>query len=186
MSLTALRLRLCLLPRLLLFLPLALAACASSAPSSGAGFPEEPPGPELAGAEATPVAPAPSPAAPPPPPAPAPVCDAFLRPGVLRRGTVVRAVDRGLGQWLQGVSVAPVRSGNRFQGWRVDRLHPDDPCFRALDVVPGDVVTRINGATLERPEQANGVFQSLRAAPAVRVELLRAGSARTVTLQIAD
>jgi S1-C subfamily serine protease len=177
----------CALLRPLLFLPLALGACASSAPSSGAGFPEEAPGPELAGPEATPVSPSsPAPAPSSPAPAPAAACDAFLRPGVLRRGTVVRAVDRGLGQWLQGVTVAPVRSGNRFQGWRVERLHPDDPCFRALDVVPGDVVTRINGATLERPEQANGVFQSLRAAPTVRVELLRAGSARTVTLQIAD
>jgi S1-C subfamily serine protease len=161
--------------RRLLFALTALATACASTPPAPAGLPEEPlPG---AGADTVPPPPAPTAAA---------TCDAFVRPLVLRRGTVVRAVDRGLGQWLQAVKVAPVSAGRVFQGWRVERLPPDDPCFRGLDVLAGDVVTRINGATLERPEDANGVFQSLRTAPALEVDLLRAGSARRLKLEISD
>jgi type II secretory pathway component PulC len=156
---------------------LSAAACASRPPAP-AGVPGEAPLPEAPAAPAS-AAPAPRAAAP-------ATCEAFLRPGVLRRGTVVRAVDRGLGKWLQGVKVAPVREAGRFRGWRVESLYPDDPCFRSLDLREGDVVTAVNGTSLERPEQANDVFQSLRSARALRVELVRGANPRTVTLQISD
>jgi S1-C subfamily serine protease len=159
-----------------LLLAVFVTACASTQPAPPSGEPGQ------LGEGPTLEAPAPA-----PPAAVAPAsCDAFLRPGVLRRGNVVRAVDRGLGQWLQGVLVTAVREAGRFQGWRVEKLYPDDPCFGSVDVRPGDVVTTVNGASLERPEQANDLFQSLRAAPALRIQLVRAGSPRTVTLQISD
>jgi hypothetical protein len=111
---------------------------------------------------APPVAPPPASAAPVPA---APVCSDFVRPGVLRRAAIVRVVDRGLGQWLSQVRVAPARSGRKFTGWEIRELYPDDPCYRAVDLQAGDVVTRVNGASLEKPDQANQVFQGLRTAP---------------------
>ncbi len=122
----------------------------------------------------------------PPPPPPAPTCQAFAAPGVLRRAALVRAVDGGLGRWLQGVDVAPERRDGRFQGWMVRRLHPDDPCFAEVDLRPGDVVTRVNGRSLERPEQANEVFGSLRTARSLVVELVRNGQPRTLSLSVSD
>lgn len=123
----------------------------------------------------------------PPAPVAAPasgVCAEFVRPGVLRRSAVVRVVDRGLGQWLSQVQVESVRRGRKFTGWQIRQLYPDDPCYRAVDLQAGDVVTRINGASLEKPDQANKVFQGLRTAPGLDIELLRQGAPRRVSLTI--
>jgi hypothetical protein len=134
--------------------------------------------------------PAPLAAATPPPPAPPPppTCTALARPGVLRRSAVARVVDAGLGQWLAG-GVEVDRSpppGRRFEGWVVRSLYPGDPCYRDVDVQIGDVVVRINGKSIERPEQAQEVFSSLRSAPALVLDLIRAGQSRTVTLPIVE
>jgi general secretion pathway protein C len=168
-----------------------LGGCASA---GGAGEPAGPPPgegtrllateeDEARRAEAPPVAPAAPVAA---PPASGGICAEFVRPGVLRRSAVARVVDRGLGQWLSQVEVKPQRSGRKFTGWQVVQLYPDDPCYRAVDVQRGDVVTRVNGASLEKPDQANQVFQKLRTAPALEIDLLRQGVARRVSLTIVD
>jgi S1-C subfamily serine protease len=134
------------------------------------------------------VAPEPAAEAPPPQaPPPEPVCAAFVRAGVLRRSALRPAIDAGVGQWLSGgvdVDRSPPRGA--FQGWLVRRLYPGDPCYRDVDVRVGDVVVRINGKSIERPEQASDALASLTTAPALVVELLRAGQLRTVTLPIAD
>jgi S1-C subfamily serine protease len=151
---------------------LALAACATAAP------------PPLGPGEAPAVLPGPAPVAP-VPAAEAP-CTAFARAGVLRRSAVSRTLDAGLGQWLAGgVDVDRSLAGGRFQGWAVRSLYPGDPCYREVDVRVGDVVVRINGQSIERPEQASEVFSSLRTAPALVVDLLRGGQSRTVTIAIA-
>ena len=129
---------------------------------------------------------APAPPATPPPVSAGPVCSDFVRPGVLRRAAIVRVVDRGLGQWLSQVRVAPARSGRKFTGWEIRQLYPDDPCYRAVDLQAGDVVTRVNGASLEKPDQANQVFQGLRTAPGLDIELMRQGVPRRVSLAIVD
>jgi type II secretory pathway component PulC len=128
-----------------------------------------------------------APAAPTPPPSPAaPVCSDFVRPGVLRRAAIVRVVDRGLGQWLSQVRVVAARSGSKFTGWEIHQLYPGDPCYRAVDLQVGDVVTRVNGASLEKPDQANQVFQGLRTAASLDIELVRQGVPRRVSLAIVD
>jgi hypothetical protein len=130
-----------------------------------------------------PVAPAAPVAA---PPSSGGTCAEFVRPGVLRRAAVARVVDRGLGQWLSQVEVKALRRSRKFTGWQVIQLYPNDPCYRAVDVQRGDVVTRVNGASLEKPDQANQVFQGLRTAPALEIDLLRQGVARRVSLTIVD
>jgi hypothetical protein len=148
-----------------------LAACATTAP------------PPMGPGEAPAVMPGPPPVA----PVAAAPCTAFARAGVLRRSAVSRTVDAGLGQWLAGgVDVDRRLAGGRFQGWAVRSLYPGDPCYRELDVRVGDVVVRVNGKSIERPEQASEVFSSLRTAPALVVDLLREGQPRTVTLAIAE
>jgi len=138
-----------------------------------------------------PPAPAPepvaAPAAAPAPPAPPPrTCDMFARPGVLRRAALVRTIDAGLPLWLQGVEGDRVLANHRFQGWLVKSLHPGDPCYQDVDLRSGDVVLRVNGKSIEKPDQAFDVVQSLRTAPAIVVDYLRDGKPRQFTLPIAD
>jgi type II secretory pathway component PulC len=99
---------------------------------------------------------------------------------------VARAVDAGLGRWLRGVDVVPFRPQGRFAGWRIRALHDGDACYRRVDLVPGDVVVRVNGKSVERPEEASDVFLELKTAPALEVEYLRDGAPRQLRLGIAD
>lgn len=125
---------------------------------------------------------APSQAAAPPPSA---VCVDLIRPGVVRRSAIKRVVDAGLGQWLSHVDVERQLDRGRFRGWRVVRLYPGDPCYTQIDVRPGDVVTSVNGRSIERPDAAHAVFTGLADAPALIVKLLRGGQERTLTFEIA-
>ena len=148
-----------------------LLACATATPPPA--VPEEPP--------PTPVA-----APPPPPPAPPP-CTAFVRPGVLRRSAVDRTVRAGLGPWLHGgVVVDPAMDKKRFRGWIIRSLYPNDPCYQLVDLRPGDVVLKVNGKSIERPEAADEVFRSMSSAPALVVEFLRAGAPMKLTFQLAE
>ena len=123
----------------------------------------------------------------PPPPAPAaPTCTAFARPGVLKRSALTPALNGSLGRWLSGVQVDPSVQKGRFRGWVVRSLHPEDVCYRQVDVRPGDVVVRVNGKSIERPEQANEIFQSLRTAPALEVELVRDGAPMKLAFPIVE
>src|SRR4029077_3608455 len=73
----------------------------------------------------------------------------------LTRAAVHAAVSQGLGAFLQHVDFdeQPVLVGGKFHGFRVTALR--DPSFwRGVDLKPGDVVTRLNGMPIERPEQA--------------------------------
>lgn len=129
------------------------------------------------------AAPAPAPA----PPAPPATCTSFARPGVLRRSLVARTVSAGIGRWLAGgVDVVASLSRGKFRGWTVNRLYPEDVCYREVDVRPGDVVVKVNGRSVERPEHAQQVFDALPTAPALVVELVRGGKPLTLTFPIAD
>ena len=126
------------------------------------------------------------PLAPAPPEPPARTCDMFVKPGVLRRASLVRLIDAGLPRWLQGVNGDRMLANRRFQGWQVLSLHPDDPCYRDVDLRRGDVVQKVNGKSIEKPEQAFDVAQSLRVAPAIVVEYLRDGKPRQFTIPVSE
>jgi S1-C subfamily serine protease len=115
-----------------------------------------------------------------------PNCTAFARAGVLRRSAVGKVVEGGLGRWLSAVEVDPGVSQGRFRGWVVRSLYPGDPCYRDVDLRAGDLVVRVNGKSIERPEQASDVFSSLRTAPALVVDYVRDGQNHTLTLPIAE
>lgn len=145
--------------------------------------------------EPAPVGPAPTPmmasaapvAAPAPVPAPAPrTCDMFLRPGVVKRASLVAVVNAGMARWLQSVEGDRSLGKHRFQGWVIKSLHPADPCYQQVDLRPGDVVRKVNARSIEKPEQAFEVFESMRTAPALVVDYVRAGKPAQLTLQITD
>jgi hypothetical protein len=121
-----------------------------------------------------------------PPAPPSSACDARVGPDGLRRAALRRTLDAGLGSWLQGVVVDPKVERGQFRGWIVRSLHPGDACFADVDLQPGDVVTRINGHTIERPEEAHDVWAELRTAPALMVDYLRAGQRKTLRFTIVD
>jgi S1-C subfamily serine protease len=110
----------------------------------------------------------------------------FVKPGVLRRTALVRLIDAGLPRWMQGVEGDRALANHRFQGWLVKSLYPNDPCYQDIDLRHGDVVQKVNGKSIEKPEQAFDVAESLRTAPAIMVEFLREGKPQRLTITVAE
>lgn len=131
--------------------------------------------------------PAAAPAAPARAEAPAPVT--YTSPvvqGEIPRDALVGVLELGLGSFLRGVATEPHLVDGEFVGFRLVALYPDDPRFAQLDLQPGDVVTRINGQRIERPEQAFEIWSGLRVSSELLVEYLKEGEPRRLRFAIVD
>jgi hypothetical protein len=106
-------------------------------------------------------------------------------PGSLFRKDVNATVEEGLGYFLQRVSVDPEIVGGKFQGFRIVELRPAE-YWQGVDLKPGDVVTKVNGQSIERDIDAYQAFQGLLAAPSLRVSFVRGGSPRELVFAILD
>jgi type II secretory pathway component PulC len=117
-------------------------------------------------------------------PEPTPVED--NTPAVLTRAVLVDAAARGLGHFLSQVDVTPVVEGGRFVGFRLNSaLHLRRWRRAGADLLPGDVITRVNGQPIDRPERALGCLAALREATELRVDLVRRGRPVAVRLAVA-
>lgn len=106
-------------------------------------------------------------------------------PPRLTRAELEGTVRAGLGAFLAGVTVSPALSRGRFIGWRLDRAQHLGRWQRAgMDLRAGDVVTRVNGGALERPDDALAVFAALRDATSLTLEVLRDGVPLTLRLPV--
>ena len=71
-------------------------------------------------------------------------------------------------------------------GYQATRAIKKDERFQGIALTTGDVVTRVNGQSVERPEQAFQVWDSLRVASALVVEFEREGETHTMRYEIVD
>jgi hypothetical protein len=130
-----------------------------------------------------------------PPPANVPAGNGAARPGSTRyagpAGTIPRKellsfLDTRPAVFLRRVESEPRIEGGRFRGWRIVSFFPDDPRFRDIDLVSGDVVTRVNGLSIEQPDQFIKAWEQLRAARELRVDMLRNGRPHIARWTIID
>jgi len=103
----------------------------------------------------------------------------------LARGGVRDTVRGGIGRFLQDVTLddSPAFKNGKFFGFRVLELRGD---LDACDLRPGDVITRVNGQSVEHPEEALVVFQSLATANELVVDYERDGAPLKMRLPIVD
>jgi len=94
-------------------------------------------------------------------------------------------VHAGLGSFLQTVAIDehPVFQDHKFHGFRIAGLAPQ---YASTGIVPGDVITKVNGMPIERPEQAIEVFRSLEIASELHIDYDRDGAPHEVRLAIVD
>jgi type II secretory pathway component PulC len=107
-------------------------------------------------------------------------------PGHLPRSAVLATLSHGLGAFLGRLDTEPVVDSGHFRGWRIVRVADRDPMWKGVDLGPGDVVTRVNGKPIERPEQALNAFQGLAIDPQLRVAYERNGKPRELVYVIDD
>jgi type II secretory pathway component PulC len=96
-------------------------------------------------------------------------------------------VARGLGVFLQQVELddQPAMVGGRFRGFRIVALRGGG-FWTGVDLMPGDVVTGVNGFPIERPEQAQAAFDSVAVSSELRVTYERNGQPRELVYRIVD
>lgn len=118
-----------------------------------------------------------------------PVAEQYEPPAVqgeIPRGTLAGVLELGLARFLRGVVTEPHLDDGSFVGYRILQMYPDDPRFQSLELQPGDTVTRVNGHSIERPEQAYEVWMSLRVSSELLVDYLHEGEARQIRFAIVD
>ncbi|KYF47215.1 serine protease, partial [Sorangium cellulosum] len=144
---------------------LMLGACLSLAVLAGCG------GQQAAGPTPAPPPPAKS-AAPVKPTAPA---------GQFARADVERVLLQGPPWILRRVPVEEVIRAGAFIGWKILALPAD---WSDLELKPGDVVTRVNGAPLERPDDLFAAYRAVASANELKIAYEREGTARELVVPI--
>lgn len=92
-------------------------------------------------------------------------------------------VNAGFPSFLELLDVEASVKDGKFVGWTLVYLQPGG-FWDGVDLLPGDVVTSVNGLPIERDTQAFDCFQSLKTAPKLVVRYLRRGQLREVGFSI--
>jgi hypothetical protein len=106
-------------------------------------------------------------------------------PGALWRKDVDEVLDAGLGKFLQRAELRAQLHEGTFVGFRVLELKPP-AWWQGVDLVPGDVITLVNGMPIEQPTDAHAAFESLRKSDKLVVNYQRDGQPRELVYRIID
>ena len=82
---------------------------------------------------------------------------------------------RGASYFIRQVSVTPIEEDEEFVGFRLDTLFEDHVLFTEGEIRKGDVVQRINGLPIGRPEQFMRVWDGLKDRDALTLQIIRSG-----------
>ncbi|HMI91555.1 MAG TPA: hypothetical protein VK509_09345 [Polyangiales bacterium] len=90
------------------------------------------------------------------------------------RPVLLAVLSAGVGRFLQQVQLEPMIERGRFVGWRLLRVFEAAQAGPA-GLRPGDTVLRINGQSIERPEQFKNVWDSLATESLLILQVERGG-----------
>jgi len=102
----------------------------------------------------------------------------------IARADVDAVLREGPGRFLQGIITEPVRDDGEFVGFRLARFFPGDSRFEDVDLRRGDVILRVNGTRIERPEHLLEVWHGLSDADELTVRYRRGGQERQISYRI--
>lgn len=119
------------------------------------------------------------------------ILEALVMPISMLAGTTLRsspavaadAASTDQDAVAQVLRAQPVFSNGDLRGYRV---YPgrDQQRFARLGLQPGDLLTSVNGATLDQPDESNRALSTLISAPTAQVTVLREGADMQLTLDI--
>lgn len=90
------------------------------------------------------------------------------------RAALLAVLSGGVGRFLQRVQLEPALDKGRFVGWRLVRLFDDAQAGQGA-LQPGDTLLRVNGQSIERPEQFKNVWDSMATESQLILQVERAG-----------
>lgn len=101
--------------------------------------------------------------------------------GSISRGRMDQVLRRGPGWLLNQVDIAEVLNGNKWVGWKITRLPTD---WSRAGIQPGDVISKVNGASLENQDDLWDAFVKLTEASELRIAYERDGKAGEAVIPI--
>lgn len=124
----------------------------------------------------------------PPPEAPKPAAKqakkverAEIPKGSVGRDNLDAVLRLGIARFFQKVDIREEIVQNKFIGWRLLSMPSE---WDGAGLVPGDVVTRINGNVLEHPEEFTKAWNDVSAAKEIRIAYQRDGQPRESVVPI--
>lgn len=109
-----------------------------------------------------------------------------VQAGTISRSALRAELARGIGRFLQNVKTEAVLSHGHFVGWRLLALFPKRPDVRVQAIKTGDVLIRVNGVSVERPEDFKSVWDTLDTAKELVLEIEREGEPSALHYAIVD
>jgi type II secretory pathway component PulC len=106
--------------------------------------------------------------------------------GVIPRAALHAELARGIARFLRQVPTEPALARGRFVGWRVLGLFAGRTDVNVHVLRPGDTVMRVNGQSVERPEDFKQIWDSLPTAPELVLDIQRGGRASRLHYSIVD
>jgi hypothetical protein len=104
----------------------------------------------------------------------------------IERGVIEQALKHGPAWFIAQVAVDPVVVRGTFYGFRVLSLFPDHSEFNDTSIQRGDIVQRVNGMPIERPEQFMVAWSSLRSMRHLTIRVIRNGQPLQLTWRIRE
>jgi hypothetical protein len=111
---------------------------------------------------------------------------ADVQVGTIARSALRAELARGIGRFLQNVKTEAVLSRGHFMGWRILSLFAKRPDVQVKGISAGDVLLRVNGQSIERPEEFKDVWDSLETAKELVLEIERQGQPSTLHYRIVE
>ena len=105
----------------------------------------------------------------------------IARAGHIPRAALDAVLQQGAFWVLEQVPIEQVMDKGKFVGWRVLELPRQ---WASAELQPGDVVTKINTMSLERPEDFFAAWSTLSVASELKVAYLRDGEAKEMSMPI--
>jgi S1-C subfamily serine protease len=104
--------------------------------------------------------------------------------GAIAHADLLVVLDAGPAAFLGKVKPEPTFAGGRFAGWRIGAVPRGAGGFGSVDLSAGDIVLKVNGQSVERPEAFQELWDAMRFADHLTVEIDREGAAHVLDFAI--
>jgi membrane-associated protease RseP (regulator of RpoE activity) len=109
-----------------------------------------------------------------------------LREGDVARADVIAVLDAGPATLLRDLDLQAVTDSGNFSGWQIISIVSADSPASLADLQPNDVIGKVNGQPIGKPDQLMAVWESLRTAPTLEVEVIRNQVKYSLVFRIVD
>lgn len=97
---------------------------------------------------------------------------------VVSRAQIDRFIDKGPPYALTLVKVEPARADGKFRGFKLIAMERSAAQVVGPQLVPGDIVTHINGVRLEKPDDYLNAWKLLGEVSKIRIDFVRDGESK--------